>query len=106
MIAAWPPPLGVPGGEPPTVPMCPSLGYRCELSFPTGTMRLWDRPPSPWMAGCRVMDYPVHQVMFMFAPPPRVIREAQRAGLPGVFRRPVKGLREALERVKDLHDTA
>lgn len=96
MIAAWPP-VGVPGGEPPTILMCPTAGYRCVVNLPSGRVSL-DHYPSQWTVGSRVMDYPQHQAMLMFAPTVGLLRAAQRAGVQGSFRRKVPGLVEALER--------
>lgn len=78
------------------VPMCPTLGWRCVVNLPLGQVAL-DHYPSQWTMGCRVMDYPAHQAMLMFAPTVALVKAAQRAGLKGSFRRTVPGLKEALE---------
>jgi hypothetical protein len=53
---------------------------------------------SGWSVGSRVMDFPGHQIMFMFAPSVALLRASQRAGLQGSWRRAIPGLKDALER--------
>ena len=77
--------------------MCPTAGYRCVVNLPLGKVGL-DHYPSQWTVGSRVMDYPQHQAMLMFAPTVAILRAAQWAGVQGSFRRKVPGLVETLER--------
>lgn len=98
MIQAWPP-IGVPGSESPTLSLCATWRWDCVVHLPAGN-RLIDGADhqSPYSIGCRVMDYPEHQIMLMFAPTVGLLKASQRAGMTGSWRRNVPGLKEALER--------
>lgn len=74
--------------------MCPVYRFDCQVVLPTGTIPL----TMPAVGGVRVLDNPDMLIRMMWAPPRQLRREARAAGLPGVLRRKVPGLAEALER--------
>lgn len=74
--------------------MCPTVRWDCHVALPTGTIRLTALP----VGGARSMDIPDMPIRLMWTPPRQVTRDAEAAGLPGVWRRRIPGLAEALAR--------
>jgi hypothetical protein len=74
--------------------MCPVFRFDCQVVLPTRTIRL----TTPAIGGARVLDNPDILIRMMWAPTRQLRRDARNAGLPGVWRRKVPGLAEALER--------